>query len=307
MFTDATVRQSANANLISDYIYKLIDFNTFGNSITALLLVVIQAIAINVVINNYKMGRELTYFPAMSYILLSSAIPEFLYLSPALMGNTFVMIAIAEMFRWYRKYEASAQIFNVGFLIAISSMFYFSNITFYILAIVALFQLRSFETKELLILTIGLFIPYFFVGVYQFWCDGLLVFMSKYIWGNFVFLDWNMEWSAYTVVKILFFIVLIIWTFFQYPSYFFKTNIQNQKYITLLLWSMLIILVPTIFQANLGLEHLLLLCLPLSVFVAFNLINIEKQMRAEVIHITMLLVALSFHYKNFVISIFVLE
>ena len=77
-----------------------------------MLLVVLQAIMLNTVVNNYKMGRELTYFTALCYILLASAIPEFLYLSPALMGNTFLIIALAEMFKWYRKFEASASIFN---------------------------------------------------------------------------------------------------------------------------------------------------------------------------------------------------
>ena len=91
------------------------------------------------------------------------------------------MIALGEMFRWYRKFEASASIFNVGFWLAIASMFYFSNIAYYFLAVVALFQLRAFRLNELIILTVGLLIPYFFVGVYQFWYDGLDVFMSQYV------------------------------------------------------------------------------------------------------------------------------
>lgn len=306
-FTTTVNWKPLNSNLISDYIYGLVGVNTFANSIAALLLVVLQGVAINVMVNNYKMGRELTYFPAMTYVLLASAIPEFIYLSPALMGNTFVMIAIAEMFRWYRRYEASAQIFNVGFWIAISSMFYFSNISFYFLAIIALFNLRSFQLNELLILTIGLFIPYFFVGVYQFWYDGLNAFMSQYVWSNFSFLDWKIEWETYSYFKILFFICLVIWVFLQSQAYFFKTNIQNQKYITVLFWCMLIAMIPVIFQSNLALDHLLLLCIPLSVFIAFNLINIEKRVRAEVVHAFLLLVVLSFHYKDVVNSIFFIE
>jgi hypothetical protein len=238
---------------------------------------------------------------------LASAIPEFLYLSPALMGNTFVMIAIAEMFRWYRKYEASAQIFNVGFWIAISSMFYFSNITFYFLAIVALFNLRSFQLNELLILTIGLFIPYFFVGVYQFWYEEFGTFMSQYVWSNFSFLDWKIQWISYNYLKIVFFICLVIWVFLQSQAYFFKTNIQNQKYIIVLFWCMPIAMIPALFQSNLGLDHLLLLCLPLSIFIAFNLINISKRVRAEIVHASLLLIVLSFHYKELVHGIFFVD
>jgi hypothetical protein len=306
-FTSVPNWEPLNSNLISDYIYSLVGVNTFANSIVALFLVVLQAVAINLVVNNYKMGRELTYFPAMSYVLLASAIPEFLYLSPALMGNTFVIVAIAEMFRWYRKYEASAQIFNVGFWIAISAMFYFSNIAFYFLAIIALFNLRSFQLNELLILTIGLFIPFFFVGVYQFWNNGLDTFMSQYVWSNFSFLDWKIESVTHNYLKIVFFISLLAWVFFQSQAYFFKTNIQNQKYIIVLFWSMLIAMMPAIFQSNLGLDHLLLLCLPLSIFIAFNLINIQKRVRAEIVHVVLLLVVLSFHYKELVYGIFFVE
>lgn len=307
VFTHPTNWTPSNSGMVSNYIYQWMGYDGFWSNIAALLLVVIQAIVVNSIVNRYKMGKETSYFPALSYILVCSAIPDFLHLSPVTLANTFYIIAISEMFRWYRKPDASAQIFNVGFWLAIGSMFYFSVGAFFILGVVALFQLRAFRVNELVILSIGLLIPYFFVGVYQFWFGGLEVFMSKYVWGNFSFFDWQIEWVSYNYLKIFFFAGLVIWVVTQFQNYFFKTNIQTQKNVVVLMWALPIALFPAIFQTHMGLDHLLLLGVPLSIFIAFNLLNIENRMRAEIIHASLFILVLAFHHRDVVIDIFFIK
>ena len=82
IFTHTTTWTPQNESFIGDYLYQSFGINTLGTHIAALLLVVIQAVILNTIVNNYKMGRDLTYFPALCYVLLASAIPEFMYLPP---------------------------------------------------------------------------------------------------------------------------------------------------------------------------------------------------------------------------------
>ena len=294
-------------HFITDWIYGMIQPNSYSMSIVALVLVFVQAILVNYLVTSYKMTRETTFYPALIYILLASAIPEFLYLSPVLMANTFLLIVIGQLFKWYKQREAAAHIFNVGFWIAIGSMFYFSFNVYYILGIVALTSMRAFRANEWLILTIGLLVPYFLVGVYQFWIGNLDVFLGEYVFGNFAFFDWNYLNTSYIYFKIGLFVLLILFVVMRSQGYFFKTSIQAQKNITVLLWSIFISLLGLIFQKDVTVEIFLLLSLPLSFFIALNLLDFSKEWMREALHLGILMLVLGFQYKDTVFSWFLLE
>lgn len=296
--------QPKGSNLMSDWIYEQFPHNSLGTNIAALLLVFIQALMMNGIINRYKMTREVTFIPALIYILLSSIIPEFLYLSPVLMATTFYIIAVDQLLRWFKRPEAAAQIFNVGFWLALGSMFHFSISVFFLLALIGLSNLRSLRMNELLILAIGFFIPYFLMGVHQFWFDRFDVFWSAHVLGNFQFFDWQISNIPSTYLKIIVFTILVLWILIGFQGYFFKTSIQTQKNVGILTWSIFITLISLMYQKELGLTFLLLLNVPLSFFVAFNLLNIERKMIAEIVHLVLVLIVFGFQYQDAVVGVF---
>lgn len=293
----------SDTNWLGDAVYNSIN-STFWMNMIALLLVISQAIMVNALVNRYRIARELTYFPALMYVLVASMIPEFLYLSPVLMANTFVIIAFSELFKWYKSRQAAANIFNFGFWLAIGSFFYFSIEIYYLLGILGLFIFRSMKINEFLILTIGLFIPYFLAGVYHFWIGQLDHYLYHYLFGNISFFDWNLTSTPYLYYKLGLFIAAAIWIFSQTQNFFFKTNIQVQKYITTLFWSILVGSLAFVYQNDASIETFLLISVPLSIFLALNLLLIKRPWVLETAHLVMLFLVIGFQYKESVFSFF---
>ncbi|MGB0984432.1 MAG: hypothetical protein ACPG19_10350 [Saprospiraceae bacterium] len=296
----------SDTNWLGDAIYNSIG-STFWMNTIALLLVIIQAIIINSLVNRYRIARELTYFPALMYVFVASMIPEFLYLSPVLMANTFIIISFSELFKWYKSRQAAANIFNFSFWLAVGSFFYFSIEVYYLLGIIGLFTFRSMKVNEFLILTIGLLVPYFLVGVYHFWIGQLDYYLNHYLFGNTSFFDWSrLSSTPYLYYKIGLFATAAIWIFSQSQRYFFKTNIQIQKNITALFWSILIGSLAFTYQNDASIETFLLTSVPLSIFLALNLLLIKKTWILETIHLIMLILVIGFQYKDAVLSWFFL-
>jgi len=296
----------SDSNWLGDAIYNSIG-STLWMNIIALVLVISQAIMVNTLVNRYRIARELTYFPALMYILVTRLVPEFLYLSPVLMANTFVIIAFSELFKWYKSRQAAANIFNFSFWLAVGSFFYFSVEIYYLLGIIGLFSFRSIKINEWLILTIGLLVPYFLVGVYHFWMGQLDYYLNHYLLGNISIFDWSVLLSTpYLYYKLTLLGLIAIWIFSQSQRYFFKTNIQIQKNISALLWSILIGLAAFTYQKDTSIETFLLVSCPLSVFLALNLLLIKKTWVAETAHLIMLVLVIGFQYKEYVAGWFLM-
>ncbi len=298
---------NTNDNFLSDVVLNYVGTSSVWANIIALLLVFFQAIMVNSMVNLYKMTIESTYYPALFYILLASAIPDFLYLSPVLMAATFYIIALMELFKWYKNYEASSEIFNVGFWLAIGSLFYFSISVYFVLGVVGLSVLRSFRPNELLVLFIGLLVPYFLLGVYYFWIDELPQFLDSQIYSNASFLDIQISNTTYAYLKVAFFAIFIIWTVSRASNLFFKQSIQNQKNIVILFWSIAVTFLIFLFQKAVSLEVLLLFAVPLSYTISSNLLNMKKRFMPELIHVLMLAALFTFQYKEYVLGVFLLD
>ena len=128
-----------------------------------IVIVFLQSLLINIIVAKFRMATSVSLFPGLFYALLASMIPEFLALSPALMANTFFILALWELLETYRKNNVAGHIVNVGFWIGIASLFYFSEVVFLLLAFIGLNVLRAFKFKEVMMLWIGFFCTLYYV------------------------------------------------------------------------------------------------------------------------------------------------
>ena len=161
--------------VLSAWVYQLLGGASGINAeITAILLLTAQASGINAIVLEHRLGEEQNLFPGLFYILISSMLPGMMHLSPALMGNTFLIIAMSELFRTYKNPHASGSIFNVGFWTAAASLFVPAYLVFLILGFVGLNSLRGLDLKERLMLLSGAVVPYGLAGAVMFWNGQLL-------------------------------------------------------------------------------------------------------------------------------------
>ena len=252
------------------------------------LLVVLQGIMINLLVSQYRIAREISLFPGLFFVLFSSAFTEFLYLSPLILANTFYIIVLYELFSTYRKYSAAGAIFNLGWWLAIGSLFYFSYFFLLVLGIIGLGMLRSFTFREQLTLLCGLLAPYIMTGTYYFVTDQFDSFWKVQMVDSFGFLDLHgtMNWIIYIKIAMISFLLGVL--VFSYNQYTKKKSIQQQKYIDVLFLGLIVAILPLLFQANIHLDHLLILVPPAAILISFNF-QTARRGTAEAIHFLLLI------------------
>ncbi len=286
------------SGVLSTWIYELCDGFYSLPFILGIVLVFVHAVLINVMIANFRMASEVTLFPGVCYVLLASSIPEFLYLSPLLLANTFFIIALFELLGSYRQKSIVGNIFNVGFWLGVASLFYFSEIIFLLFAFFSSSILRKFHFKEALIITVGSIVPYILISVYFFWNDQLFWFWENQFVNNFGFLDFEIKHTTETYIKLGIFLLLFIIVIISFGSYLAKKNLQVQKNISILYWALFFGFLSVFLQAGVRLEHLLIFAVPLSVFLSFNLLNMRRPL-AEALHLIILVGILVLQFKDF--------
>ena len=149
--------------------------------IIAIVLVSAQAIYLNIIINNNEVLYRNTNLPALIYPMVISFMPQLLWLHPILFVNAILLFALNRIFSTYKHPNPLSRYFDIGFLIAMASLFYFPAVFLILLVFVSLAIIRPFVWREWVSTIIGLLLPYFFISVYYFWTDRLNYFWLKVI------------------------------------------------------------------------------------------------------------------------------
>ncbi len=282
--------------ILSEWVYGWAGSQQLISHILATLVLLVQGFIINVLVINHRLSNEVNLYPGLFFVLLSCFIPDFLYLSPVLLGNLFFLFALVELFDTYKNPACADRIFNAGLWTGIASLFYMPFLFFFIVIMSGLNILRAFSLRERLMALIGLLLPYSFAGLYFFWFNRLDEFWQKQFVANFDFLSFGgapFGWE--TLIKVGFFAVLIFLAVFNNNLYLIKKNIQVQKKINILYWIILSALLAAPFQQNLTLEHFLMITPPLGIFLAFTFSTMKPQW-AEAIHFLMVVAALTLQF-----------
>lgn len=162
-----------------DLFHGLLDLigNSPGNGLTAsviaFVLLYIQALTINYFVNEFKMLGKPTYLPGMAYLLVTTLLPEWSYLSSPLVATTLVLFMIPVLFRLYNTDQARGAIFNMGLLLGLSSYIYFPAASFLLCFLLGMMILKAFRFNEMVLFLLGCLTPYYLFGAYLFLTDRL--------------------------------------------------------------------------------------------------------------------------------------
>jgi len=137
-------------------------------SVIAFALLYTQALMINYLVNEYRMIIKATYLPAMAFLLLTSLLPEWNYLSSPMLANSFILWMFIYLFSLYNSNNAKAQVYNIGLITGITSYIYFPSAAFLICVLLGLMILKPFRLNEIVLFFLGCLTPYYFHGVYLF-------------------------------------------------------------------------------------------------------------------------------------------
>ncbi len=282
--------------ILCDVLYGLAGSQGILAHIIAIVLLMGQGYLVNLIAINYRLSNEINLFPGLFYIWFCCAIPDFLYLSPVLIGNTFFLIALYQIFDTYKNPACADKIFNSGLWLGVASLFYFPFTFFFIVLLAALSILRAFNIQELLMIIVGMLLPYFFVGLYYFWFNSFEHFWEIQVSRNFGFFEWaSIPWALDTWVKLAMFVAAMIYVIANNNFYLAKKNIQVQKKINILYWVLIATGLSVPFQVQVTFEHLMMLAPALGIFLGLSFTAFRPQW-AEAIHFLMLVLVMVLQY-----------
>lgn len=284
------------SNLLFGFLkIKSLNFGIMSLSLGAVLCFM-QALFINNIVNENKMLPKKNYLAGAVFIIFASFFKEGLLLSPASLALTFLILCTARIFALIRKEKSYGDIFDIGFLAAVASLFYFPCIIFVLFAYIGLATVRPFKLREWLGVLTGFLAPFLLVFTYYFWNDRTSeMFLSI---ANIHAEGWllGIDLSAPDKIVIVTLAACTAASLVLLPSALYSSLIQVRKFSNTLILFIVLASVAMLLQQSIHLSHFGLLSMPLAIFAAMILMHIKRKWIPEVIHIILILFVLSMQF-----------
>jgi hypothetical protein len=273
----------SHPGILSRAVYSWIGTTGWIPNLVALLLVLLQALLVNVIVAKYRMARTVSLYPGVFYILIASSFPDFLYLSPVLMANTFLLLVLYELFDSYKKFTAAGSLYNIGLWLGVAALFYYAMIAFIIAAVIGLSIVRSFKVRELLMILFGLLSSYWLLGIWYFFTGQYDLFWPQAVLDNVGIIQLSGNWFIINYVQLIVFGALLLLVLLQYNEYIHKVSLQAQKNINIVYWFLAVSALTLLVQQGIAMDHLLMLAVPFSILVSMSLLYMDHRL-SEAIH-----------------------
>jgi hypothetical protein len=287
--------QEDHSSLLT-FLYKSISSPIWQGFLSS-LIVFIQALLINRLVIKHSITRENTLIPGLLYILLSAFMPEFLTLSPILIGMSFIIIACYIIMKTYNQKEAAKDMFTSGFMIGLAGIVYFPLFSFVIVSFLAFLILKSFTLKDRIQHFIGFFTPICLLLAWEIFTKYENPIIPHYFTANFkpsfTLLIQDMKGIFVSGVIIVFVVVFL----FNYSKYMSQKATGTQRKIDILYWVSIFSLFSILFTNKASYSHILILAFPLAIFLTMSLLSFKNKILAEIVHLFMIIFAIMIQFK----------
>lgn len=275
------------------YLLHYLSPTGIGFSALAVAFIFIQASLLNRIVYTSRLLPKHTYFPAMSYVLLTSFFREWNQFSSALLVSTLLIWAFAQMLGLYGKSNARGTIYNIGFIIGLSGLFYFPAIIFMILALLSLLINRTFHFSEWLIALLGTLSPFYFLCAYLFLTDQTLLILQIPVIG----LSYpQLQQASLAIVVLTICVLFFLASIFLLQRHFFKLLIQYRKSWSIVLCYLLVAIVVSFLNLTFSINTWVLAVAPLSIFMANVWWHVKRIAWGNLIHLLCLALAFVVEY-----------
>jgi hypothetical protein len=180
-----------------------------------------------------------------------------------------------------RKGETTGDIFNIGFFLALSTLFCPAYIVFVLLFFAILNVVRGFQLRERIILIAGFLVVCYLAGG--------IAYLADY-WKEFLQLQGSHAYGLSHIVPSnafsLFLVpwgVLLVVVLWQAGLFFRKRTMQEQKRVSFWFWMLLVSVATLPLQKNLAIGHALVVAMPLAYLSAMWFFHLKANW-AELLH-----------------------
>ena len=250
-------------------------------SVLTFLLLITQATLFDSVFNHFKVLPKANFLPGMSYILITSLLPDWGHFSAPLLINTIMIWVWYRLMDLYNSQHPGTTIFNIGVWTGIVSLLYIPAVAFLLLALFGLLTMRPFRVRE------------WFVGVLGFTCPYYVLFLVLYLTGHWKWADiapslvfnipalpssiWTAMGAAWLVIP------FIIGGFFVQKN-LSKFLIQVRKSWSLLLLYLVVAIVIILILRVDSYDNWIILAVPLAAFHAAAYYYPVKTIGPNILH-----------------------
>jgi hypothetical protein len=216
-----------------------------------------------------------------------------------LLASTFIILALGKALRLFKQQHCFGELFDMGFLIAVASLFYKPALLLFFLLLIAIFIMRPFNWREWVINISGFVTVYFLTGTCFYITDGLNGFIQQHLLSA----KPDVSASSFTggislpVVGIftglLFAAGLLVFLF-----NFLKSTVQARKLLTNIAWAFVLSAASVALAGAVTAAHFVILGVPLSIIITYLFMHIRRVKFANVLHLIWLALVLFFQYYS---------
>jgi len=194
--------------LLYDGYFELTANYPILGGITAVFLVLLEAILLVNFFNKNEFTEKNTALPGLVYVILAAGFIAVKGLSPLLFANLFILLALRRIMQAYGEHVAYGAAFEVGLLLGIAALFYPPVVFLLVFIWIALGILRTFNWREWMLPLVGFTVPCMFAVAWLLHYPDPLIMNRLFLWepdSAFFFVSENIavEWSAIVILALL--------------------------------------------------------------------------------------------------------
>jgi hypothetical protein len=219
-----------NDGILFQYITKhyltSVNNNALFCNVFAYLLLFFQALQLSNIVSANKFFKNDNYLVGMSYLLITSFLPNFNFLSSALFLNSIILIIWQYSYSIQNTKTPKTLLFNIGIFIGLAcfiqefAVFYIGLVFFMILTH------RPFKWNEYLITILGVLVPFYLLMATQFIMDNLQ--LKNYLFNVEISIpSFKSKQLLFIIIMIL--LALVLFGFFNVLSNNKRLPIQSRK------------------------------------------------------------------------------
>lgn len=241
-------------------------------------IISLEAIYFNLLLNRHEVLYKNSYLPSLCFVLLASLSSSLLLVHPVHLVNLIFLRVFDKIFSLFKNESPVRALFDSGFLLGIAALLYLPALPMYLLFLIAVSLLRPFSWREWLVMLSAFFLPYFFISVYFFWEQELLIFWKEYI-GKFKHLwpQLNMQFPLSEKILMLVMSGLLVLSLVKLRGNYYKNIIRTRTYQQIVFLCLLINGAAVLLIHKIEWIHFAALAIPIAMFYAYYFVSAKKR------------------------------
>ncbi len=277
-----------NSSPMLFFINSIIGNNSFLIVSINYILLFVEAILLKRALSSNELIPKNSLLPAFIYIITISSILNFQIVHPILFSNFFLILVLQIVLQIYNKPESYINVFNLGALISIGSLFYFPSVIFFTIILLSFLVYSLLKWREWIISIIGFSTTYIIFFSIAFLTDNLNneILKLKVFFQSINIQPIKLEFKLslfYMIIGLLFLV-----TAFITISKLQERSIYYRKKIIVLFIFFILGIFTFLFPSDLITNHIAFILIPFCFFVSAYILQIKNKYISEIFYLLLI-------------------